>query len=57
MFKDFEDLVVGDFTGLSVEAISDILAQVRHRKQHSDADILRIARQAANDIFNKIKEE
>ncbi len=57
MFKDFEDLVVGDFTGLSVEAISDILAQVRHRKQHSDADILRIAHQAANDIFNKIKEE
>lgn len=57
MFKDFEDLVVGDFTGLSVEAISDILSKVRHRKKYSDAEIWRSAQEAANELFSKIKND
>lgn len=57
MFKDFEDLVVGDFTGLSVEAISDILSKVHHRKKYSDAEIWRSAQEAANELFSKIKND
>lgn len=52
MFKAFEDMTVGDFDGLSVEAIGYIISQAPRRKTRSDAEIWRLAKEAADEMFN-----
>lgn len=52
MFKPFEELVVGDFVGLTPGAIADILEQVPHNRK-SDHELFEEARRAAEELLSK----
>lgn len=51
MMKRFEDLVVGDFAGMTAMQIADYIERVA-QPSHSLQDIYKRAEEIANDIKN-----
>ena len=51
MMKRFEDLVVGDFAGMTAMQIADYIERAAHLS-HSRQDIYKRAEEIANDIKN-----
>lgn len=51
MYKDLDDLTVGDFSGLSVDMIRTILSKCQSRRPYNDAELMRRAEEAAQRLF------
>ena len=49
MFKAFEDMTVGDFAGLSVDEIADILSRTK-RSRLSPREVFKKAAEAAVEL-------